>query len=81
MEETSARRSKAEVTVFQTYEDKQKMMRDAFGHAVRIGINGHGLTYANLMDIKKAAPGAEIVDVSSPSPPPAWSRTRTRWSG
>ena len=64
LEETSARRSKAEVTVFQTYEDKQKMMRDAFGHAGRIGINGHGLTYANLMDIKKAAPGAEIVDVS-----------------
>jgi Xaa-Pro dipeptidase len=64
LEETSARRSKAEVTVFQAYEDKQKMMRDSFGHAGRIGINGHGLTYTNLMEIKKAAPSAEIVDVS-----------------
>ena len=64
LEETSARRSKAEVTVFQGA-DKISLMNDAFGHAGRIGINGHGLTYANLMDIKKAAPNAEIIDVSS----------------
>ena len=64
LEETSARRSKAEVTVFQGA-DKISLMNDAFGHAGRIGINGHGLTYANLMDIKKAAPNAEIIDVSN----------------
>jgi Xaa-Pro dipeptidase len=64
LEETSARRSKAEVTVFPGVEDKMSMMKDSFGHASRIGINGHGLTYANLMDIKKAAPKAEIIDVS-----------------
>jgi Xaa-Pro dipeptidase len=65
LEETSARRSKAEVTVFQSVDDKMEMMKDSFGHASRIGINGRGLTYANLVDIKKAAPKAEIVDVSS----------------
>ena len=64
LEETSARRSKAEVTVFQGLEDKTNLMKDFFGHAERIGINGHGLTYANLMDIKRSAPKAEIVDVS-----------------
>ncbi len=65
LEETSARRSKAEIEVFQGMEDKMQLMRESFGHASRIGINGRGLTYANLMDIKKAAPKAEIVDVSS----------------
>ena len=64
LEETSAKRSKAEVAVFQGAEDKMGRMKDSFGHASRIGINGQGLTYANLMDIKKAAPKAEIVDVS-----------------
>ncbi len=65
LEETSARRSKAEVTVFQGIEEKMDLMRDSLGHARRIGINGHGLTYLNLMSIKMAAPKAEIVDVSS----------------
>jgi Xaa-Pro dipeptidase len=64
LEETSARRSKAEVTVFQGGEDKLSQMRDSFGGASRIGINGRGLTYSNLMEIKKAAPKAEVVDVS-----------------
>jgi Xaa-Pro dipeptidase len=64
LEETSARRSKAEVTVFHGGEDKLSQMRDSFGGANRIGINGRGLTYSNLMEIKKAAPKAEIVDVS-----------------
>jgi Xaa-Pro dipeptidase len=64
LEETSARRSKAEVDVFQGTEDRLNRMKDAFGHAKRVGINGHGLTYANLMDIKRVAPRAEIVDVS-----------------
>lgn len=65
LEETSARRSKAEIAVFQSVEEKLDMMKDSFGHAARIGINGRGLTYSNLLDIKKAAPKAEIVDVSS----------------
>ena len=65
LEETSARRSKAEVVIFQGIEEKMGLMNDSFGHAKRIGINGHGLTYANLMDIKKAAPKAEIIDVSN----------------
>ena len=65
LEETSARRSKAEVMVFQGSRGRScSMMKDSFGHARRIGINGHGLTYSNLMDIKRAAPKAEIVDVS-----------------
>jgi Xaa-Pro dipeptidase len=64
LEETSARRSKAEVTVFQSIEDKLELMKDSLGNASRIGINGRGLTYANLMEIKRAAPKAEIVDVS-----------------
>jgi Xaa-Pro dipeptidase len=64
LEEVSARRSKAEVSVFQGVEDRMGQMKDSFGHARRIGINGHGLTYTNLMDIKRAVPKAEIVDVS-----------------
>jgi Xaa-Pro dipeptidase len=64
LEETSARRSKAKVSVFQGIEDKMDLMKDSIGHARRIGINGRGLTYANLIDIKRAAPKAEIVDVS-----------------
>ena len=64
LEETSARRSKAEVTVFNSINEKMDLMRDSLGHAKRIGINGNGLTYSNLMDIKRAAPKAEIVDVS-----------------
>ncbi|HEY3419697.1 MAG TPA: aminopeptidase P family protein [Methanomassiliicoccales archaeon] len=64
LEETSARRSKAEVSVFQGAEDRSNRMKDSFGHAKKIGINGNGLTYANYMDIKNAAPKAEIVDVS-----------------
>ncbi len=64
LEETSARRSKANVTVFTGTEDRMNQMKDSFGHAHRIGINGYGLTYTNLMDIKRAAPNAEIVDVS-----------------
>ncbi len=56
LEETSARRSKAEITVFQGIDEKMDLMRDSLGHAKSIGINGHGLTYVNLMNIKMAAP-------------------------
>ena len=65
LEETSARRSKAEVTVFQGAGGKIDLMKEWFGRAKRIGINGQGLTYSNLLEIKKAAPKAEIVDISN----------------
>jgi Xaa-Pro dipeptidase len=64
LEETSARRSKAEVSVFYSAEERSRLMTESFGDAKKIGINGLGLSYAYLMDIKRIAPKAEIVDVS-----------------
>jgi Xaa-Pro aminopeptidase len=63
LEETSARLSWSEVWVFQNRADKEKQIKRMLGKTKRIGVNAHGLSYSNLLDLKMILPQAIFIDV------------------
>jgi len=64
LEETSARKSEAKVTVFKRGADLAALLEKRLREYDRIGLNFKELTHANYRFISKAAKGARMVDVS-----------------
>jgi len=63
LEETSARTSSAEVSVYASTAEREALLLDALKGVGRLGVNGPGITFANLKAVQRAAPGAQLVDV------------------
>lgn len=63
LEETSARLSWSDVWVFQNRADKEKHIKRMLGKTKRIGVNAHGLSYSNLLDLRSILPKASFFDV------------------
>jgi Xaa-Pro dipeptidase len=64
LEEQSARKAKeAEVLVFNGRKERNDFLQKAVGGAAKVGFNARETTYANVMGLRDALPGAEWVDV------------------
>lgn len=63
LEETTARTSRADVAVFATMAERDALLSEALKGVGRLGVNGPGITYANVKAAQRAAPEARVVDV------------------
>ncbi|QLH75134.1 MAG: aminopeptidase P family protein [Methanomassiliicoccales archaeon] len=63
LEETSARGSRARVTVFRDKDEKARTVKEMFGKVKRIGVNGKGLSYNHFMELRTWLPRARFIDV------------------
>ena len=63
LEETSARTSSAEISVFANRAERDALLAKALRGVGRLGINAPGITHANAMLVKKAVPHVQLTDV------------------
>jgi Xaa-Pro dipeptidase len=63
LEETSARTSSAEVTVFSNKAERDALLADALKGVQDLGFNAAGIIHSNVGAVKRAAPHARLVDV------------------
>ncbi|MGD0056782.1 MAG: Xaa-Pro peptidase family protein [Methanomassiliicoccales archaeon] len=64
LEESCAVGGDSRVIVYAKLAQRGQLLREALKGVKGLGINGSGLSVSNLEEIKRAAPGVEIVDVS-----------------
>jgi Xaa-Pro aminopeptidase len=63
LEETSARGGSGNIHVFETRDEREKMLKDLLKDKKRIGMNVHSVSYAAAEYIKKVS-GSSVVDVT-----------------
>ncbi len=63
LEETSARTSSAEISVFANMAERNALLAEVLQGVGRLGINAAGITHANAMQVKKAVPHVQLTDV------------------
>ncbi|HOB37799.1 MAG: M24 family metallopeptidase [Methanomassiliicoccaceae archaeon] len=63
LEETSARTSSAEISVFANKAERDALLAEALRGVGRLGINAAGITHANAMLVRRMAPHAQLTDV------------------
>lgn len=64
LEELSSRTAGVRTTVFESADDRHKLLTRRLKGMRRIGVNSREVTHANYLKIKKAAGKAKLVDVS-----------------
>lgn len=65
LEELSARTAGVRTTVFESPEDRHKILERKLRGMKRVGLNYREITHANYLKVKKAAGKAKLVDVSA----------------
>lgn len=65
LEETSARASSAEVSVWATAAEREDLLKETLRGVRTVGVNGPGITYGSLKTVEKSVPGVRFVDVGS----------------
>lgn len=63
LEETSARKSNAEVKVYRKISDRNELLKSMLAGSRRIGVNGSALTYRDAGNLQNLVPQAKLVDV------------------
>lgn len=65
LEELSARTARVRTTVFESPENRHKILERKLRGMKRIGVNSREITHTNYLKLKKAAGKARLIDVSS----------------
>jgi Xaa-Pro dipeptidase len=65
LEETSARAGRADVLIYRSRQEFDEVASPFLYSFRRVGFNAQGITHANYLELKRVAPRAELVDVSS----------------
>lgn len=63
LEETSARRTEAEVLVFSTGAEKTAILKDLLKGVKKLGFNGSGMMYNSLKQVERAVPDLVLMDI------------------
>ncbi len=63
LEETSASAVDAEIRIFENRAERERMLKNALKGVKRLGVNGAGISYKALQEIKRIIPRAHEVDV------------------